>query len=107
MKKNIVNKNENYQLHGIQIGYHDNDQIEYKDNYINGHLHGEQIGYYDTGQIRYKENYINGHHHGDQISYYINGEIKYKWYYINGEYVSQEEWIAYERKLKLDMMSNL
>ena len=42
------------------IGYYENGNIEYKENYINGKLNGEAIGYYENGNIKYKENYING-----------------------------------------------
>jgi antitoxin component YwqK of YwqJK toxin-antitoxin module len=130
MKKDIVNKNENKQLHGIQIGYYTNDQIEYKLNYINGDQHGIQIGYYDNGKIMYKKNYNNGNRHGEQIGYhytgkiwykhnYINGNqhgeqigynqghINYKDYYINDELVSKEEYLAYERRSKLTIIKDL
>jgi antitoxin component YwqK of YwqJK toxin-antitoxin module len=108
MKKDIINKNEQGQLHGIQIGYHPNGQIWFKENYINGNKHGEHIGYYNDGQISYKENYnINGNYHGEQIGYRDDGEIWYKHNYINGNMVSKEEWILYNRKLKMDMISNL
>jgi antitoxin component YwqK of YwqJK toxin-antitoxin module len=107
MKKDIVNRNDKNQLHGIQIGYYDNGQIRCKSNYINGEYHGELIVYYSNGQVLGKENYINGKPHGEHIEYYSNGQFMRKWNYINGREVSQEEWIAYERKLKLDMMSNL
>jgi antitoxin component YwqK of YwqJK toxin-antitoxin module len=101
MKKDIVNKNDKNQLHGIQIGYWSNGQIRHKYNYINGKLHGELIGYYKNGQIRYKENCINGEYHGEKIGYYENGQIWHKQNYINGKMVSPEEWIAYNRKLKM------
>jgi antitoxin component YwqK of YwqJK toxin-antitoxin module len=107
MKKDIENKNDKGQLHGIQIRYHDTGEIKYKHNYINGHLHGEQVRYYDNGQILYKHNYINGKYHGEQIEYWYNGQIDYKNNYINGKLVSPEEYLAYERKLKMDMISNL
>jgi antitoxin component YwqK of YwqJK toxin-antitoxin module len=83
MKKDIVNKNENNQLHGIQIEY------------------------YYNGKIMRKWNYINGNPHGEHIVYYRNGQIMYKHNYINGEKVSKGEWIDYNRKLKMKMMSNL
>jgi antitoxin component YwqK of YwqJK toxin-antitoxin module len=86
MKKDIINKNEKNQLHGIQIGYY-NDQIHYKHNYINGKQHGEQILYYENDQIRYKH--------------------YYKKYYINGSEVSQEEYLAYDRRSKLDIIKDL
>jgi antitoxin component YwqK of YwqJK toxin-antitoxin module len=81
--KNIVNRNDKGQLHGIQIIYHNNGQIRHRWNYHNGKEHGEHIGYYETGQICYKENYVNG------------------------KIVSKGEWIAYNRKLKMKMISNL
>jgi antitoxin component YwqK of YwqJK toxin-antitoxin module len=68
----------------------------------NGKLHGEQIGYYHNGQIAYKQNYINGQLHGEQL-----WQINYKDYYINDKLVSKEEWIAYERNLKMVIISNL
>jgi antitoxin component YwqK of YwqJK toxin-antitoxin module len=83
--ENIVNKNDKNQLHGIQIGYYNN----------------------NPGQIAYKKNYINGEYHGEQLWYYSNGKIMYKYYYINGDLVSNEEWIAYDRKIKMNMISNL
>jgi antitoxin component YwqK of YwqJK toxin-antitoxin module len=109
MKSDIVNRNENNQLHGIQIEYYDNDngQIRYKKNYINGKQHGEQVCYHDNGQIMYKENYINGKYHGKQIGYYNYGQIMYKNDYINGKLVSQEEWVAYERRSKLTIIKDL
>jgi antitoxin component YwqK of YwqJK toxin-antitoxin module len=107
MKKDIINKNEQGQLHGEQIGYYDTGQIMYKHNYNNGNKHGEHIGYHSNGKINYKEYYINGKLHGEDIGYYSNGQISYKEIYINGEKVSKEEFIAYDRKLKMRMMSNL
>jgi antitoxin component YwqK of YwqJK toxin-antitoxin module len=83
MKKDIVNENDK------------------------GQLHGEQIGYYDNGHIMYKHNYNNGNKHGELIGYWGNGKIFYKEYYIKGKLVSTEEWIAYNRKLKMKMITNL
>jgi antitoxin component YwqK of YwqJK toxin-antitoxin module len=68
---------------------------------------GEETGYWSNGQIMFKYNYRNGEYHGEQIVYDLNGQIDYKKYYINDKLVSQEEWIAYDRKLKIEMMSNL
>jgi antitoxin component YwqK of YwqJK toxin-antitoxin module len=109
VKKDIINKNDKGQLHGVQIRYYNDNpgQISYKDNYINGEYHGEQIGYHSNGKIAYKDNYINGKQHGIQVGYYSNGQISYKKNYINGKRVSNEEWIAYDRNNKMKMMSNL
>jgi antitoxin component YwqK of YwqJK toxin-antitoxin module len=83
MKKDIINRNDKGQLHSIQIGYYPNGQLYYKHNYINGYRHGIQIGYWDNGQLWYKV------------------------YYINGDEVSHSEWIDYNRKLKIKMISDL
>jgi antitoxin component YwqK of YwqJK toxin-antitoxin module len=83
MKKDIINKNELWQLHG------------------------EQIGYYSNGKISSKKNYINGEYHGEQIGYHSNGQIFYKYYYINGKFVSQEEWISYDRKIKMKIIDDM
>jgi antitoxin component YwqK of YwqJK toxin-antitoxin module len=106
-KDNIVNKNDKGQLHGIQIAYFSNGHIRYKKNYINGLQHGIQISYYSNGQIGSKQNYINGEYHGEQIGYYDNGQICYNDYFINDKNVSLEEYLAYERKLKIRIISNL
>jgi antitoxin component YwqK of YwqJK toxin-antitoxin module len=105
--KDIINRNDKGQLHGIRIEYHDTGEIWYKKNYINGNQHGEQIGYWSNGQIRYKNNYINGKYHGEHIGYHGTGKIWYKDYYINDKLVSQEEWIAYERMSKLTIIKDL
>jgi antitoxin component YwqK of YwqJK toxin-antitoxin module len=107
MKKNVVNKNEKNQLHGIQIGYDYTGKIWFKENYINGKKHGIQIGYYMDGQIEYKHNYINGKEHGEQIVYHDNGDIMYKYNYINGRGVSKEEYLNYERRSKLTIIKDL
>jgi antitoxin component YwqK of YwqJK toxin-antitoxin module len=85
MTKDIVNENERGEYHGIQIGYHGNGQIAYKDYYINGNRHGIQIGYYADNP----------------------GQLWYKIYYINGVLVSPEEYLAYERRSKLDIIKDL
>jgi antitoxin component YwqK of YwqJK toxin-antitoxin module len=85
MEKDIVNRNGKGEYHGVQIRYYDD----------------------NPGQIGYKHNYINGHQHGEQIGYYSNGQLWYKVYYINGDEVSHSEWIDYNRKLKIKMISNL
>jgi antitoxin component YwqK of YwqJK toxin-antitoxin module len=105
--KDIINRNDKGQLHGILIEYWENGQIRYKHNYNNGKYHGIQIKYYSNGQIRYKKNYINGKYHGEQIGNHGTGKIWYKDYYINDKLVSQEEWIAYERMSKLTIIKDL
>jgi antitoxin component YwqK of YwqJK toxin-antitoxin module len=79
----------------------------YKHNYNNGNQHGEQIGYQVNGQTMYKWNYINDLQHGIQIGYHGNGQIRYKDNYINGDLVSPEEYLAYERISKLDIIKDL
>jgi antitoxin component YwqK of YwqJK toxin-antitoxin module len=107
MKKDIVNRNDNWELHGIQIGYYDNGNIKSKKNFVNGLQHGEQLMYYSNGDISFKYKYINGKKHGIQIGYHGNGQIRYKDNYINGNAASPEEFLAYERKVKLTIIKDL
>jgi antitoxin component YwqK of YwqJK toxin-antitoxin module len=85
MTKDIINKNDNGNKHGIQIGYHSNGEPDYKRYYINGKKHGEQIEYHSNG----------------------NGHIEFKYYCINGKYVSREEYLAYMRRSKLTIIKDL
>jgi len=49
-------------------------------------------------------NYIDGYLHGEYTCYYYSGEISYKSYYIYGKFVSEFEWISYNRNLTLELL---
>ena len=90
----------------FEEAYHENGKLWYKHQYLNGEYHGEQLYYWENGQLKYKWQCLNGDKHGEQIGYFDYGELWYKNYYINGEGVSQEEWIKYNRNLKLNTIWN-
>jgi len=73
--------NENNQGHGYWEVYHDNGQLYYKGNYVDGKEHGYWEEYWDNGQLRYKGNYVNGNR-GGYWEYYYNGQLRFKRYYI-------------------------
>jgi len=89
---------------GESITYYDTGEIYYKCNYLDGELHGEYICYYISGEISYKINYIDGKKNGECISYYESVEISSKSYYINDKFVSEFEWISYNRNIKLELI---
>ena len=86
----------------VKEAYYEGGQLMHKEQYLNGDKHGEQLSYYSNGQLRHKCQYLNGKRHGEQLNYWDNGELSYKVYYINGKLVSYEEWVKYNRNLKLN-----
>jgi len=65
---------------------------------------GEHIGYYSSGLISSVRNYLDGKLNGEYINYYSSGEISYKCNYVNGSYVTELEWLSYNRNLKLELL---
>jgi antitoxin component YwqK of YwqJK toxin-antitoxin module len=51
----------------------------------NNERHGYWEGYHDNGQLWYKENFINGMRYGYWECYWSDGELLYKGYYLNSE----------------------
>ena len=86
--------------------YYDNGKLSYELQYLNGLKHGEQLSYHTNGELQYKWQYLNDLKHGEQLSYHFDGELSYKLYYINGDEVSYEEWVKYNRNLKLNSIWN-
>ena len=83
MKKNIVNRNKEGQLHGKQIGYRDNGNKWYEEHFVNGKQHGVRISYFKNGNKRSETNYVYGKSHGVHIFYYSCGSILFKRYRLN------------------------
>jgi len=42
--------------------------------------------------------------HGEYIQYLLTGEMWSKINYINGEFVTELEWISYNRNIKLELL---
>jgi len=89
---------------GEHITYYDTDEILSKFNYLGGKFYGECIYYFISGEILSKRNFIDGELHGECISYYESVEISSKSYYINDKFVSEFEWISYNRNIKLELI---
>jgi len=89
---------------GEHITYYDTDEILSKFNYLGGKFYGECIYYFISGEILSKRNFIDGELHGECIKYYSSGEISYKCNYVNGSYVTELEWLSYNRNLKLELL---
>ena len=65
---------------------------------------GEHIRYYENGEILSKCRYLDGERHGEYISYFTSGDIWSKSYHINGKFVSESEWLSYNRNIKLELL---
>ena len=65
---------------------------------------GEHIEYYESGEISIKYNWLGGKKHGEFIDYYKSGDIWSKSYHINGKFVSESEWLSYNRNIKLELL---
>lgn len=55
----------------------------YTGEYIHGKMHGPWIGYYENGNLCYKENFDMGKVIGYCIEYWDDGELNYKRFYAN------------------------
>jgi len=89
---------------GEHIGYYLSGLVRSKRNYLGGKLNGEFIKYYDTGGIYSKYNWLGGKKHGEHIEYYKSGDIWYKSYYIYGKFITELDWISYNRNIKLELL---
>ena len=76
--------NEQGQKHGPWEWYchHQNGNLSFKGNFINGKAHGPWEEYLSNGKLRYKGNYVNYKRHGLWEWYYPNGELDEIEYYI-------------------------
>ena len=84
----------------VKEGYYSDGQLNYRFQFLNGDKHGEQLIYFRNGKLSDKEQFVNGKRHGEQLSYWSHIEL-YKSYYINDYQVPYEEWIKYNRNIKL------
>jgi len=95
-------------IDGEYIEYYESGEIRYKYNYLNGGLNGglngESIYYYTSGDISSKSYYKDGELHGESFFYNQSGDISHKYYYINDKFVTELEWISYNRSIKLELL---
>jgi antitoxin component YwqK of YwqJK toxin-antitoxin module len=83
---NLINLyNAKGEKHGYWKYYHDNDNLRYKGNYVDGNKHGYWEYYYDNGNLSSKGNYVDGKGHGYWEGYYDNGNLYYKGNYVDGK----------------------
>lgn len=62
--------------------YHDNGQLSYERNYLNGKHHGINTGYHSNGNLMFNLNYLNGIRHGLSQGWYENGNLAYKHFHL-------------------------
>ena len=67
--------NDKGERHGPWEVYHDNGNLWYKKNYVNGKEHGLCELYHSNGNPMYKKNYVNGKLHGLCELYHSNGKL--------------------------------
>ena len=81
----------NGRKNGTWIWYHENGQLEWKQDFKNGILHGKSITYHDNGQLASEGNRKNGYREGTATWYYYNGQLmsegKYKRSVLEGTWV--------------------
>ena len=78
---------------GAWVGYRENGQLWYEENYKSGKREGARVGYHDNGQLRYKANFKNGNYEGALVEYWINGQLESK-----GNFKSNKKeglWVSY------------
>lgn len=75
---------EKKQLQGVYKDYHDNEQLRYVTNHVDGEIQGECIYYYDNGQLRQSYSYMDGKKQGLERRYYDNGMREYVYNYKDG-----------------------
>jgi len=73
------------QRYGKDIGWYDNGQKRYDNNYVNGKLHGKCAGWYPNGQLHWEENYVNGQRHGKRRKWHDNGQIRWEEDCVDGQ----------------------
>jgi len=57
--------------------------------------HGTRLMWHENGQLWYQNEYLNGKKHGLQQQWYMNGHIAYKERYVNDSMLGlQEYWHA-------------
>ena len=77
----------------IEYTYHNNGTIfEMISKNENGKLDGVQKGYHLNGQLWYEQCYENGLKEGIQKEYYINDQLRYEYYCENGRLIWQKEY---------------
>ena len=64
---------------GAWIGYRENGQLWYKENYKNGKKEGAWVSYWMNGQLYYKGNYKSNKKEGVWFSYNIDGTVFKPW----------------------------
>ena len=91
MKKDVINRNSNGELHGEYESYYKNGQLYVKTTYSNGELHGEYESYYEKGQLSIKKTCYNGELHGEYEKYLSDGSLQRRCNYDMGLKIGIEE----------------
>ena len=74
--------NDKGEKHGPWEKYHDNVNLMYKENWVNGKAHGIYERYYSNGNLWFKACYSNGKNDGVLVLYNFVVELNLKRYFI-------------------------
>ena len=72
-------------LHGNQEGWHENGQLDYQEEYVNGVLSGIKKQWHENGQLKFDCKKLNGKLNGLLKEWYKNGQLKSETTYILGK----------------------
>lgn len=71
-------------VEGTTIGYWENGQKRFEENYVDGELDGEQKYYHDNGQLQRTITYVDGEIDGESKVYAEDGKLVWVRYYAAG-----------------------
>jgi len=80
----LVNRNSDGKLDGIQELYHSNGVLCYRYNCINGDIVGNKSVYHSNGVLYYSVNYKDGKKDGECNFYDSDGVLSHKFNYKDG-----------------------
>ena len=84
--------NEETPFTGRAVGFFENGQKRYEENYKNGKKHGFATKWYENGQKMSEENYKDGKEDGLSSFWYKNGQKNAEGNYKDGKLMSAEVW---------------
>ena len=78
-------QNTNEPFTGIVEEFHENGQLEMRENFIDGVRDGLYEEFYEDGQLKGRGNFKDGKPDGHQESYHNNGQLQFRGNYIDGK----------------------
>ena len=72
---------------GKRKEYHDNGELKFEGEYLNGKRNRKGKKYYDIGILKFEDEYLNGERNGKWQKYHQNSELRFE-----GEYLKGNRW---------------